>query len=73
MTTTPPGWYDDGHGAMRWWDGARWTEHVAAPDPVPAEPAFDPHALATDASAVHDPAPPPDATASVAPADRPSG
>lgn len=32
--TTPPGWYDDGHGALRWWDGAQWTEHVAAPDPV---------------------------------------
>lgn len=36
MTTTPPGWYDDGHGAMRWWDGAQWTEHVAQPDPEPA-------------------------------------
>lgn len=36
MTTTPPGWYDDGHGAMRWWDGAQWTEHVAQPDPEPS-------------------------------------
>ncbi|MFE7846586.1 DUF2510 domain-containing protein [Microbacterium sp. NPDC057407] len=35
MATTPPGWYDDGHGAMRWWDGTSWTEHVATPDPVP--------------------------------------
>ena len=33
MATTPPGWYDDGHGALRWWDGAQWTEHVVAPDP----------------------------------------
>ncbi|MEV4689373.1 DUF2510 domain-containing protein [Microbacterium sp. LWH3-1.2] len=33
MTTTPPGWYDDGHGAMRWWDGTQWTDHVAQPDP----------------------------------------
>jgi hypothetical protein len=41
MTTTPPGWYDDGHGAMRWWDGTRWTEHVAAQDAPPA-PAADP-------------------------------
>ncbi|HEX5858016.1 MAG TPA: DUF2510 domain-containing protein, partial [Microbacterium sp.] len=32
MSTTPPGWYDDGHGATRWWDGANWTEHVATPD-----------------------------------------
>ncbi|MDE0546117.1 DUF2510 domain-containing protein [Microbacterium sp. C7(2022)] len=36
MATTPPGWYDDGHGALRWWDGAQWTEHVATPDPEPA-------------------------------------
>ncbi|WES64436.1 DUF2510 domain-containing protein [Microbacter sp. GSS18] len=36
MSTTPPGWYDDGHGALRWWDGAAWTEHVAQPDPEPA-------------------------------------
>ena len=37
MATTPPGWYDDGHGALRWWDGAQWTEHVATPDPEPAD------------------------------------
>ena len=41
MTTTPPGWYDDGHGALRWWDGTQWTEHVAQPDaessPAPTE------------------------------------
>lgn len=36
MTSTPPGWYDDGRGALRWWDGAQWTEHVATPDPEPA-------------------------------------
>lgn len=36
MTTTPPGWYDDGHGAMRWWDGSQWTEHVAEPDAEPS-------------------------------------
>ncbi len=41
MTTTPPGWYDDGHGALRWWDGTQWTEHSAEPDaevsPAPTE------------------------------------
>ncbi len=26
---TPAGWYDDGTGAMRWWDGERWTEHTS--------------------------------------------
>jgi hypothetical protein len=32
MTTpTPAGWYDDGHGQLRWWDGQRWTEHTAPP------------------------------------------
>ena len=31
MTTVPPGWYDDGHGGMRWWDGTRWTEQADQP------------------------------------------
>ncbi|WP_424447702.1 DUF2510 domain-containing protein [Microbacterium arborescens] len=41
--STPPGWYDDGHGALRWWDGAQWTEHTHSP----AEPA---QPVATEAS-----------------------
>jgi hypothetical protein len=24
----PPGYYPDGTGAVRWWDGRSWTEHV---------------------------------------------
>lgn len=36
MTSMPPGWYDDQRGALRWWDGTQWTEHVATPDPEPA-------------------------------------
>ena len=32
MAMKPPGWYDDGRGALRWWDGAQWTEHVQTPD-----------------------------------------
>lgn len=36
----PPGWYPDGRGAMRWWDGYRWTEHVqqAAVATAPVQP-----------------------------------
>ncbi|HAM13667.1 MAG: hypothetical protein DSY74_05125 [Actinobacteria bacterium] len=38
MSAIAPGWYDDGHGALRWWDGQQWTEHVqphpqGMPDP----------------------------------------
>jgi hypothetical protein len=33
MSATPPGWYDDGRGARRWWDGAEWTEHVQPSEP----------------------------------------
>ena len=25
-TAAEAGWYDDGHGKQRWWDGTRWTE-----------------------------------------------
>lgn len=35
--TIPAGWYDDGSGRQRWWDGLQWTEHlVEAPAPAPA-------------------------------------
>ncbi|WP_223628510.1 DUF2510 domain-containing protein [Microbacterium sp. EST19A] len=50
--TTPAGWYDDGSGNLRWWDGQQWTAHVrAVPHPSPegptetaVEPAADPAA-----------------------------
>lgn len=28
MTQTTPGWYPDGSGQLRYWDGAQWTAHV---------------------------------------------
>ncbi|PRB10404.1 DUF2510 domain-containing protein [Microbacterium sp. MYb62] len=31
--TTPAGWYDDGSGNRRWWDGLQWTEHVVTGAP----------------------------------------
>lgn len=39
MADTQAGWYDDGSGAMRWWDGARWTDAVQPPPP--REPGID--------------------------------
>ncbi|WP_051485446.1 DUF2510 domain-containing protein [Nocardioides sp. J54] len=30
--TTPPGWYPDGQGGERWWDGTQWTEHTRPGD-----------------------------------------
>ncbi len=37
---TPAGWYDDGSGRQRWWDGQQWTDRYADADaptqaPVP--------------------------------------
>ena len=29
-----PGWYDDGTGRQRWWDGVQWTDHFAPPTVV---------------------------------------
>lgn len=36
MTDTQAGWYDDGSGTKRWWDGTAWTDAVQPP--VPQEP-----------------------------------
>lgn len=35
MNTADAGWYDDGQGRQRWWDGTQWTEHYA-PQHTPA-------------------------------------
>ncbi|MDT9593280.1 DUF2510 domain-containing protein [Nocardioides zeae] len=31
--STPPGWYDDGSGTTRWWDGERWSDAPPAGGP----------------------------------------
>lgn len=30
-TPMPPGWYDDGSGTQRYWDGGGWAEQVGGP------------------------------------------
>ena len=36
--TVPAGWYDDGSGRQRYWNGAAWTEHYADQQPAPQVP-----------------------------------
>ncbi|PRA78645.1 DUF2510 domain-containing protein [Microbacterium sp. MYb66] len=56
--TTPAGWYDDGSGRQRWWDGEQWTEHFAPQTPdTPEASAADAPAV-TEAPASADPAVP---------------
>ncbi|MEV7633635.1 DUF2510 domain-containing protein [Microbacterium sp. NPDC089318] len=31
--SVPAGWYDDGSGRQRWWDGEQWTDHFAPETP----------------------------------------
>lgn len=53
----PAGWYDDGSGRQRWWDGTRWTDDYA---PVQgagsAQPAAEARAHATAAPVTSAPA-----------------
>lgn len=48
--STPAGWYDDGSGRQRWWDGRQWTEHYA-PEQSPASPETTAQAEATGQAA----------------------
>ena len=36
-SSTPPGFYPDSNGTMRWWDGTAWTEHQQAAPPQAAK------------------------------------
>ena len=33
MSNVQPGWYDDGAGTQRWWDGEKWTNDFQQPQP----------------------------------------
>lgn len=46
MATAPAGWYDDGTGAQRWWDGQQWTDQWQQPAPVEGPSAFIEHVKA---------------------------
>ena len=32
-----PGWYPDGTGGQRWWNGSGWSEHTAPAAAGPAQ------------------------------------
>lgn len=52
--TIPAGWYDDGSGRRRWWDGSAWTQHTLAAPATAVDPAPNDHsappAVASSAS-----------------------
>lgn len=68
----PAGWYPDIHGAVRWWDGERWTDHVREPTststapPTEATHVLTPEPLSEPAAAAPSDATAVDATAVVA-------
>ncbi|GAB3401312.1 hypothetical protein GCM10027515_09840 [Schumannella luteola] len=43
MTNAAAGWYDDGTGAQRWWDGQQWTETRQPAPPVDSPAALVDH------------------------------
>ncbi len=36
--STPPGWYDDGRGGQRWWDGSQWAPEGQGPPQAGQQP-----------------------------------
>ncbi|WP_448003558.1 DUF2510 domain-containing protein [Agromyces bauzanensis] len=59
-TNTPAGWYDDGRGALRYWDGVQWTEHtapLAPPADQAATAAYPPTPADQAATAAYPPTP----------------
>lgn len=69
--TTPAGWYDDGSGRQRWWDGLGWTEHVAPEAPVDHEAPAAPEGPADAETVAPETVAPDPIEAPAAPADAP--
>lgn len=59
MTDAQAGWYDDGSGTMRWWDGQNWTDSVQPPQPEPGGIAGMVSHIQADAAAGGQPRPAP--------------
>lgn len=51
MAETQAGWFNDGSGTMRWWDGKDWTDKVQPPPPRQQGPGGFIDRIATDAVA----------------------
>lgn len=60
----PAGWYDDGQGRQRWWDGTQWTDsYQAATQPsVPTPTSAAPYPAAAAFSTQPEGSPPPGST-----------
>ncbi len=59
MAETQAGWFNDGSGTMRWWDGKDWTDKVQPPPPRQQGPGGFIDRIATDAVAGGQPRPAP--------------
>ncbi len=56
MANAAAGWYDDGAGRQRWWDGLQWTDRWQDPEPVASPAALVEH-IRTEAVAGGQPRP----------------
>ena len=50
---TPPGWYPDGQGATRYWDGTHWAADAGAPIEPPPVYAPPPQSYSAPVAATH--------------------
>ncbi|HML50554.1 MAG TPA: DUF2510 domain-containing protein [Propionicimonas sp.] len=59
MAGTQAGWYNDGSGTTRWWDGNQWTDKVQPPPAPPRTPSQMVNHIAAEAVAGSQPRPAP--------------